>query len=188
MKCSEAEQLMMKYMDSELSEKDAKELNSHLLVCNECKESFYIYDSLMGDLKLLPDFEAPADFEYNVMAQIKKLSDDEYEVNYSVRNKIAGAIWGTFSILFGTGTLLVLYREPLMTSLINNPYIGDSVAKLIPVSVKIAEQGEIIKDAADTFLGIAGSTIANSVGIIFAILTVICAAQFIILRNKKHTK
>ena len=26
MKCSEAEQLMMKYMDSELSEKDAKEL------------------------------------------------------------------------------------------------------------------------------------------------------------------
>ena len=89
MKCSEAEQLMMKYIDSELSEKDAKELNSHLLVCNECKESFYIYDSLMGDLKLLPDFEAPADFEYNVMAQIKKLSDDEllFSIEFLHRNK-----------------------------------------------------------------------------------------------------
>ena len=46
MKCSEAEELMMKYMDNELSESDAKRLNSHILECVECKESFFIFFSL----------------------------------------------------------------------------------------------------------------------------------------------
>lgn len=188
MKCSEAEELMMKYMDNELSEKDAKLLNEHLLVCSECKESFYIYDSLIGDIMLMPDFEAPADFESNVMAEIRKISEEEYKVTYSIKNKIYGIIWGSFSLLFGTGTMLVLYREPIMTSLLNNPYIGNNVARLIPVSETITEQGEIIKGAADAAFNILNNTVANSIGIILAVLTVICAAQFIILRSKKHTK
>ena len=61
-----------------------------------------------------------------------------------------GVIWGTFSVLFGTGTMLVMYREPIMKSLLGNPYIGDTVSKLIPISMNITEQGNIIKNTTIT--------------------------------------
>ena len=187
MKCSEAEELMMKYMDNELSESDAKRLNSHILECVECKESFFIYGSLISDLKILSDYEAPLGFEAEVLAKISTISIDN-NGRCTIKSRVNGVIWGTFSVLFGTGTMLVMYREPIMKSLLGNPYIGDTVSKLIPISMNITEQGNIIKNTADTFIGVISSTLANSIGIILAILTLICATQFIMIRNKKRTK
>ena len=41
-------------------------------------------------------------------------------------------VWGLFSLIFGIGVLLVLYRYPIIEYLVENPYLGDWASSMVP--------------------------------------------------------
>ena len=174
MECKKAEKYIMKYMDNELSEEEAKVLNSHIMVCDFCKNDFYIYDNILNELNILENFEAPIDFENSVISKIEKLIEREYNKYHFVNNTITSVILLSFSIFFSIITLLILFRGNIITYFLNNSYIS--------------EQGQIIKQLTNNTFFVVNSTILNSIGILFGLLAIICVLQFIFLKRKKHTK
>ena len=188
MKCDDADNYMMKYMDGELTQAEARLLNEHLCQCGRCKESFTIYDNLMIEFQDMPEFEAPEDFELKVMAQVTALSENAFEVRYRLSDKIQSVMLGGFTILFGTGTVLVAYREPILLSLSQNPYIGDMVQKFIPVSEHVTKQSEAIMAVVDGTITTASGALYNAMGILFALVAALCAVQFVMLRRKKKNR
>ena len=70
MDCKHADALIMQYGEGSLSHSDAKNLTKHLLVCEDCRESFLIFDICLDETRLI---EAPSDFTQNVMARVREL-------------------------------------------------------------------------------------------------------------------
>ncbi len=77
MKCYNTEKYIMKYMDGEMTKQEAEELNQHIQECQKCKEDFLFYDDLLQLFEEMPLYEAPADFEKNVMLQIQALPEQK---------------------------------------------------------------------------------------------------------------
>ncbi len=187
MNCQESEQFIMKYMDGEISKKEAEILNIHLSNCPLCKESFQTYDFILKEFEEIPLEEAPPNFESRVMAQIRQISEHEFQVQYSIQNKVWGHVWGAFTVIFGTGTIIAFYRAPIMNSLAQNPYFADKIQDLLPLEHKISEQGHTLQIMADEMFITANQTLSDSVGAILMILTVVCAIQYYSLRRRKQT-
>lgn len=187
MNCQESERLMMKYMDGEISRKEAEILNTHLLVCPFCKESYKIYAFILDEFEGMPLIEAPLNFENQVMTQIRQISEHEFQVQYSIQNKVWGHVWGGFTVLFGTGTIIAFYRGPIMHSLSQNPYFFEKIQSLVPVERKIVEQGHTLHRMADDVFISANEVLSDSVGVILMVLTVVCAIQYYSLRRRKQT-
>lgn len=189
MKCIEANNYIMKYMDGEITSDEATTLNEHLLKCQSCKQEFDIYESMIVQFEALPNFEAPDGFELEVMTQITALSENIYQVDYQLKEKSADSlwkgIWGTFTVLIGAGTILVLYRDPIMASLAQNPYVGTQIQRMMPVADKVAQASQIIKLVIDKTVSAADVVLSNSMGIVFAMLAVICGVQVYLLHRKR---
>ena len=70
MDCKQADLFFMRYAENIIEPIDAKNLAMHLLVCEDCRESFLAFDVCLDEAPLI---QAPADFAQNVMARVKKL-------------------------------------------------------------------------------------------------------------------
>ena len=70
MDCKQADLFMMQYAEKTIKPIDAKNLTKHLLVCEDCRESFLAFDICLDET---PMMEAPAEFTHNVLARIKEL-------------------------------------------------------------------------------------------------------------------
>lgn len=186
MNCSDADLLMMKYMDGEISKDEAEKLNEHLHSCLECKESFTIYDSMIMTISDWPEVTAPEGFELSVMTQIKALGNNKYEAQVRIWDKVSGAVWGTFAVLFSAGAVLVVYREPIINSLSYNPYFGEYVKRIAPLAKKVGEQGEALQGAVDSAVSYTSTVFSNSVGILLGIVAVACALQVYLLHRRKR--
>ncbi len=184
MNCSDAEKYMMKYMDGEMTENEAKKLNVHLLDCPECKHNFLIYEQIMDEIDEPALVQAPPEFEHQVMAKIIQISETEFQVHYHVRSKIWGQMWGAFTVIFGTGTVIAYYKEPIMLSLSKYPHLYDKISKLAPVEQEINMQGHIIYDVGNQFATSLDQTLSHSIHIILLLLAIICGAQYYLLHRK----
>ena len=71
MDCKQADRFIMQYGENSLEPSDAKALTKHLLVCEDCRDSFVAFDICLDDT---PIMEAPAEFTQNVMARIKEVN------------------------------------------------------------------------------------------------------------------
>ena len=189
MKCDEANDYIMKYMDGNITDAEADCLNQHLLECKECKSDFLVYDKIICDFSNCCEFEAPEKFEIEVMARITELGNGQYEVHCRFKDKVLGAVWGTFTVFFGTGTVLAMYREPIMESISANPYFAGYIQKLMPIVDNVSKQTESLKVIVSKATDSADILISNSIELILGLITIICAYQFYILyRKKKYNK
>lgn len=189
MNCDDADLYIMRYMDGEITQEEAEILNKHILGCNACEQDFLVYDSMLSQFQALPEFMVPEGFELQVMTEISKISESEYEVTLTLKDKAIRAVWGTFTVLFGAGAILVFYREPIMNSLAQNPYVGEQVKRLMPAAQQVTQGAATIQDSLNSVAAVVNTVLSNSMGIIFGVLTVICAVQFyLLLRRKKLNK
>lgn len=184
MKCCDAEKYIMKYMDGELSKKEAEELNEHIQKCQCCKESFLFYDDMMQTFEQLPLYETPDDFETNVMMQIQLL--EQTEQRSFVKNRIIGHIWGCFTVLFGTGAILVFYKQSIIQIFDKNVYLKQWVNNIAPIEQNIAQQGQTLQKATENIILWTDQTLGNSFGLLLLLLCIVCAVQYMILRRKKQ--
>ena len=185
MKCQDAEKYIMKYMDGEISKQEAEQLNQHMQHCKACKREFEIYYTMLDLFEQMPVYEAPADFEIQVMMQIQAL--EEGKQRRHIKNRIWGHIWGTFTVLFGTGAILVLYRDQIIASLAENPYFAQWLLKLAPIEETIAQQGKTLQMITENVAVLTDKILLNSAGILLVLLSIVCGIQYMLLKRKKET-
>ncbi|MCL2574822.1 MAG: anti-sigma factor [Defluviitaleaceae bacterium] len=105
MACEKYTDMMMDYMDGNLSDVEQNELKQHMEECNACNEDFAAYSEILQGFNELEIIEAPEDFAASVMAKI-------YELNLyapkkaSVKERLVdGAIFAAWvsvaTVLFG---------------------------------------------------------------------------------------
>jgi hypothetical protein len=133
--CNIAEKYFMKYMDGSLEKKEATLLNGHLLVCDKCKEEFFIYDKLLEDFKQMELTQAPSDFEEKVMQEILTMDYDfVYNKNNGLIDNIVFIVWGAISVLLGLGFMLVLGNKQILSYLSENEKLNTYVQVFEPIT------------------------------------------------------
>ena len=118
MDCRRANELIMKYMDSEINENEALELHNHTEICDECRGMFALYSEIMDGFDMIDEIEAPSGFEDDVMAGIANVVPG-YRQSFTMN--LGCIILSVFSALAGLGTLLVIWREYIMEYMVNTP-------------------------------------------------------------------
>jgi hypothetical protein len=184
MNCSKAEKYMMKYMDGEMTEEEAKKLNIHLQQCDKCKCDFLAYEQIMADMEDVPTIFAPADFEHQVMAKVTQLTDTEFHVQYHVRSKIWGHMWGAFTVIFGTGTVIAYYKEPILQSLSHYPHFYNKLPQLTSIEQQISMQGHMVYTMGNQVSVALEQMVSNSMDIVVVLLAVLCGIQYYLLHRK----
>ncbi len=184
MKCYNTEKYIMKYMDGEMTKQEAEELNQHIQECQKCKEDFLFYDDLLQLFEEMPLYEAPADFEKNVMLQIQALPEQKI----SIKDKIVGYIWGTFTILFGLGAVLVFYKESIFHLLEKNIYFNQWVKNIAPIEHNIAQQEQAFQTAIEHFMLWTDQILTKGFSFLLFLLCFVCAVQYVLLKRKKERK
>lgn len=185
MKCNHADQLLMKYMDGILTMDEAKKLNYHITECVSCREEFFTYQIMMEELQEGKMVEAPEQFEFEVMDKIKGI-DFDYKVKEigSIEN-ITAMLWGVFSLVFGIGVLLFIYRQPVLEYLLQSPYMGDWVKAVLPAVDLLSSQINDIRTEIEEFLSNGRQIITLLKVITISVLTMLASIQYYIYRKKK---
>ena len=114
MKCSKANEFMLRYFDANFEKADYEKLKRHLNDCEKCNEEFEFMTDIM-----LPGFEqedAPEGFEGTVMKRIEEIDIKKHQVNtmiFTVAYNIAALISIAFILIFvvGRGALYNLIIE-----------------------------------------------------------------------------
>lgn len=94
MQCSEISELMMKYLDKDISELELIALEKHNISCKSCNHEFNALKKAVGLVETLPDVEPPYAFEMKVM---RKIGAETYKRNTA--NLLVG-IGGLFSFAY----------------------------------------------------------------------------------------
>ena len=181
---------MMKYMDGILSIQQAKELNTHLQMCEICKEEFYAYEMITQEFEVTGMLQAPIDFEAVVMEKIKDIEPD-YLVKASKEKQVAamdnllGMVWGVFSFLFGIGMLLFMYRDSILDYLINNSYVGKWVQSFVPTVSVLSEYIGQIQQTATSLITPVQELISSSKMALATILVVLGVIQYVLYHREK---
>ena len=185
MKCGDAEKYIMKYIDGEITKQEAEQLKQHIQQCQSCEESFLFYDNMIQVFEQMPLYEAPEDFESNVMMQIQAL--DKVQQRGYVKNRILGHIWSVFTVFFGTGAILVFYKQPIIEVFEKNALLKQWVANIMPIEQNISQQGQVLEDITENIMIWTDQTLVNGFGVLLLLLCIICAVQYVMLKRKKET-
>ena len=186
MNCKNSEKLIMKYVDGELSEEEAKLLNGHITKCSECKAEFYFYDNMLKSFGNFEEVEAPETFEADVMAKITALGHNYSEVEYKVEHKVLGAVLGTFSVIIGGGVALFVFREPILNAVTGGETVSPYYAKLAEISGFVGEFWFNLKSAASNVIASANGAVGAYMGVIIMLIVAIVAIQGVLLYRKKR--
>lgn len=139
MNCKNAEKLIMNYMDNTLSSSEAEKLNKHLKTCNECKEAFDMYETMLTSFENIEIELAPDNFEETLMVKISAISPAYTTQKGISADGVNSIVWGTFTVVFGTGIMLNMYKEPLMNYIVQNEYIAEFYQSISPIGNLIAQ-------------------------------------------------
>ena len=184
MRCVEADLLMMKYMDGEISSQEAQKLNEHLLVCKKCKEAFLVYDGMVNEMSQLPQFAAPVGFEGAVMAKIAQLP--VAQPVYSVRDKAKILVAGIFAMLLSIGALLIVHRDEIISGLAKNEYFAAHMQDIIPLVERIEMQKENVIGVVNTAFLSVEQTLSASAGFIVMGIVVLCVLQVVLVMRRNR--
>lgn len=164
--CSKTEDYLMKYMDNNLTSKEANELNRHISCCEKCKEEFMVYDQMMTEFMEMELDVAPEGFELRVMEKVKELEP----ISSNVENAVDGVfwfIWGFVSVVMGLGFMLTIYKDNVLSLLKANTDLGWLLDIFEPISTFVS--------------GIANSVISNITSGLLSTTTFIESIRIVVL-------
>jgi predicted anti-sigma-YlaC factor YlaD len=187
MDCNKAEEYFMKYMDGTLSEREAAALNAHLAECEACREDFKLYDVILADFADEALLAAPEGFEEAVMAKIDALTDVEHKAESRLDSLIL-AVWGTFSVLMGSGFLLSMNRDVIMGYFSSKPALSAMVSMMNDASAYVSQMSASITSALNTFGTSALDYLTSFKYALLFIFGVLAAVQYVMYRRDHRDK
>lgn len=173
MECGKMSDLIMKYLDGNISEVELKLLNRHMISCEKCSKEFEIMTEISELINELPEISAPADFESKVMHRIK-----QQKAQTSMVNMLIGAvglfIFAYYMILFvivpffqerGAFQMILGYSSFILN------LIGEYITRIIvylPITIEnlLILRSILIKDYMNIMLLIASGVILLNMGLI----------------------
>ena len=184
MTCKQAERLMMRYLDAEMTQEEAKWLHRHLDQCSSCKELFLQYDALAQMLEEQEHPQAPEGFEKAILAQVAVLPVPERKWWFVRPNWLKRLMGGLFAFCLLIGSLLVRYREILLAELSDHPIFGSMGGSLAVLIQQFNTETSYVLDLLDQTFRVADAYL-QSLAVPFALaLGGICLLQVILLRKK----
>lgn len=186
MKCKNADLLINKYIDGEITEDEAVLLNTHLKECPSCKETFMLYDTLFADMDKLQTPAPPDGFDAVVMSRIAELEPSKFNLGF--REKVASVIFAAFAAFLCIGSMLIINRDAVMSFLYSSPSLSGLAEMYAPVVQSFTAQTAVIQNVLSNIMSITNATIANASGLIVGVMGILCAFQFVLLRRHKKSK
>lgn len=185
MDCKKANDLMMKYMDMTMTEKEANALKEHIGKCAECYEDFLTYNEILEGFSDNSDnIAAPEGFEACVMEKIYGLGEIYKEKENSFYPFFYG-IWCVISMLCGFGMLLILNKEAIMNYLSSNAMLSGYVKYFEAIESYGLQFKANILNLLDMLLSSIGGYISNIQFVAVVALFILISAQIIIFRKNK---
>ena len=117
MDCNKANQLMMKYMDFNISEEDEFLLKNHIKECSECNENFNLYTQILEEFSIDKEniIEAPEDFEVEIMKKIEHI-EPRYIKEKSNKNILCYTALAMTTFVFSLFLLLSFNKDLLLAN------------------------------------------------------------------------
>lgn len=182
--CANAGVYMMKFMDGELSEKDAAKLRDHLEQCPACKADYMLYDFILESLTQDAGLVAPCEgFTKIVMNKISALPLPIKALE-ATRNRLAKGILVACSILFGLAFILVVYQEQIMGYLSSVTGLSGYIAVITPVTARIFEIANGTLASVGNFFMAALELFAGYKYLFFGVFLLLLGCQFVIFRYR----
>jgi len=175
---------MMKYMDREMMEKEAVQLNEHILLCKECRETFFVYDSMILDIENVNQVAAPENFEKAVLAKIAHLPAKEHI--YSREDKLRAVVASVFVFFLSLGTALVVYQEQIVTYLVQNQSTADYIMAFSPVAVAVENHTKNLLSFTEMAVAQVERVISAGAWIIGLSIVAVCTIQFSIAKRRNR--
>ena len=173
---------MMKYMDGVLTDAEAASLNRHIKVCDQCKEDFLVYDSIMYNFSEMTLTEAPEGFERRVMDIITQLP----ETTLKAVNRSLSGILGVFSVLIGLGFILIMNKEAMILWMRQYPQFQPLTNILVTVSTAVNNISLQVSEVMSQVLAYLQQAGPNLIYLPLLLFWVLAAAQFIIYRRERN--
>lgn len=185
MKCRQADELMMNYLDGILSKDKAYQLNQHLQQCDACVETFYAYEQIKKELHQMNIVEAPIGFTEQVMGRIEEIKP-QYDLQKEMpMENITGIVWGIFSILFGVGVLLVIYQQEILSFLLSYPYTSSWIGQFIPTFDLLTQYLQQLQKNMSGIIVSIRQIVENGKTLLALILVALGMVQYRIYRKEK---
>lgn len=184
MKCEDADLLMMKYIDGEITSQEAEKLNQHLLACKKCKESFLVYEGMLWEMNDIQQVDTPEGFECAIMAKIKALP--QAKSLYSTGDKVKIWVAGTFAMLLSIGAIFIVYRDAIIFNLGKNQHFGMYMQNLLPLVERVEAQTENVISTFNTAIGRVDQTLSESAGFIVMGIVVLCIVQLVLVMRRNR--
>lgn len=89
MNCKKIKTLLSLYIDQQLSEKELKEVEEHLKICDLCNEELNIYKTLLSQCNNLnEDKELPNNFHRNLMNKINDIKTKHKRKGFTINYRV----------------------------------------------------------------------------------------------------
>ncbi|MDR1706020.1 MAG: zf-HC2 domain-containing protein [Clostridiales bacterium] len=182
--CERAGELMMKYMDGELTEREILKLREHLEVCPACKEDFITYDFIHEELSQGAGLISPPDgFVKAVMTKVSALPSPKKIAAAAFDTKLR-TLWAVISALFGVAFLLVWYKDPILSYMSGISWLSGYVGAIIPAVDRLYGAAASFFSNISAFAMTALDFISAYKYVFFAGFCVLCGVQFFISRRR----
>ena len=179
---------MMKYMDGDITEKEAEELDAHILVCEKCREDFRVYNAMMKEANMLSSEEitAPEGFEEAVMFRIRNEKAAEY--GYRKTDKIKIACVGICAAMCAFSYFVYANQQAVILKLYQYPAFRPYIDRIIPLVMGVYDFCIKTMDLINTVV-IRADQILSSMGVaIVGLIVVFCVLQAVVYAKENRRR
>lgn len=173
MECSKVSDLIMKYIDGDISEVELMLLNKHMLSCKSCNEEFEMMTEMMRCINDMPEISPPCDLEAKVMKRISRQREASSMINMLIG--AAGMFaFAYYMIIFvilpfiqdaGIGQMMLGYGR-FVLDLIGEYIMNILVYLPITIDNLLILRNILIQDYMHIMLFIAGAVMVLNLGLI----------------------
>jgi len=186
MDCNQADLAMMEQMEKSIHPSRAKDLATHLLKCESCREYYVGFDMALDVLSDAELSVPPVHFTTNIMAHVRRLpahTPPQPGVTPALR-----VLWGLGAIFLGIALLFAFNPEWLQAITTASPAIDGMLTALGAARVFMADMLEGLTPASQGSNGIAGIAELSLFNVSLAFVFVMAALLLVLQRSEKSHK
>ncbi|MCG8502453.1 MAG: hypothetical protein MJB12_18880 [Firmicutes bacterium] len=187
MKCSEANEWMMKYFDGEINDLNLYRLKQHMKSCSVCSMQHRTMSEIIECMGEQPLLEPPEDFEDCVMNAVHK--DAAFRKHFlKTPLKVMLALLGSALLIMTVWTLLILQSVPLL-ELIGTMIRNGLSVNLFNSILEVFQNGyKTVVIIGDSILNVYYILLKNYYDVMFSMVALLIIVYMMAVRKTKTVR
>ncbi len=138
MECKNSANLMMKFMDKTITNKEADKLKRHAAACPSCKADLEMYDEILSCFDDVEIFDAPHGFELCVLEKLQNI--DIYTKKIAARvDSFMCVVLGVASVIVAVVFMLISNKAAILDYMSQTPSLAGIASFLRPLDALVQE-------------------------------------------------